>query len=886
MLPGRVASMDSFEIRQKFLNFFKKYDHRIVPSSSLIPVEDPTLLFTNAGMNQFKDVFLGYEKRAYVRAASSQKCVRAGGKHNDLDEVGFTNRHLTFFEMLGNFSFGDYFKKEAIAFGWEFLTKNIGLDPTTLCVSVYKTDDEAYEIWHKDIGIKKNRIYRLGEEDNFWQMGDTGPCGPCSEIHMDMGTDIGCKSKQCSPSCSCGRFVEIWNLVFMQYDRQTDGMLKPLAQTGVDTGMGLERLCMIMQKKESVFQTDLFDFLTKKIEKLTGISYAKSPPALQAAFHVLGDHVRSSSLLLADGCSPSNEGRGYVLRKIIRRAALFGRKLTDDPTIFPKLSETFIKTMSLVFKNLEENKTLIITILKNEIDRFAVNLDQGQQIFDKYVQQNKKAKKNIVSGEQVFKLYDTYGFPPELTRVMAHEQNFIVDMEGFEREMEKQRAQSGKKEGIEEEFEIPGCGALSPDITTKFVGYEALESTSKIVFVQYDKGYLWIVTQESPFYVESGGQTSDTGWITINDHSYPVKSFRKIGVGDYPAIVAQLEVDKLDVEKAQTIKVGDTAHCVVDYYERKNSEKNHTVTHLLQAALIKILGPQVKQAGSLVCGDYLRFDFTHHEAMTPNQLLHVEQIVNQKIQENIKLNIFYTTLKEAQAEGVTAFFGEKYDPGKVRVVQVPGFSAELCGGTHVQSTGEIGCLKIISESALATGVRRLTAVSGPASIKLFQETFSTIKSLGEQYKVKPEEVGDAVAKQQEQYTRALRTIKQMRKQLLYAQITAWQNQVTLVNDIPFLFLSLQEYGNDDLKTICQEIEKTKPGFYFLLSCDYANKFSFVGYVSKQFSDRVNLKKLSEQLQESCGLRGGGKPDLIQGGGVAIDAKVVQKLVEELVDTIE
>ncbi|MBU1007599.1 alanine--tRNA ligase [Candidatus Dependentiae bacterium] len=874
--------MDSFKIRQRFLDFFKNHNHIVVPSSSLIPAEDPTLLFTNAGMNQFKDVFLGHEKRAYVCATSSQKCVRAGGKHNDLDEVGFTNRHLTFFEMLGNFSFGDYFKKEAILFAWEFLTKEMGLDPDSLCVSVYKTDDEAYKIWNKDMKIPAERIYRLGEADNFWQMGDTGPCGPCTEIHMDMGSGAGCKTRQCDPSCSCGRFVEIWNLVFMQYNRQADGTLKPLVQTGVDTGMGLERLCMVIQKKESVFETDLFSFLIKKIEQLTGISYASASSETKGAFHALSDHVRSSSLLIADGCSPSNDGRGYVLRKIIRRAALFARKLSDDQELFTKLVKTFIEVMALVFEGLETSKPLLVTVLQSEIDRFAVSLDQGQQIFDSYVEKSKKAKQTLISGEQVFKLYDTYGFPPELTRVMAHEHTFTVDMEGFEREMAKQRAQSGRKvDGEEKTVELPDS------ITTKFVGYDALETASKISFVQYDResNVLSVVTEETPFYVESGGQTSDTGWITIDDHSYPVKSLRKVGVGENAVVIAHLEVDSLVIEKAKKIAPGDTAHAVVDFYTRKNSEKNHTATHLLQAALVQVLGPQVKQAGSLVCGDHLRFDYTHHEAMTPLQIKQVEQIINQKIQDNIQLNIFSTTLKQAKAEGVTAFFGEKYDPGNVRVVQVPGFSAELCGGTHVRVTGEIGLFKITSDAALATGTRRITAVSGPGAVALLQEAFSIVKTLGEQYKVKSSDICDSIERQQAQYQEALRTIKQLRKKLLRAQIPVWYDLVSVIGKVPFLFLSLDGYGNDELKTICQEIGKEKPGFYFLLSCGEENRFSFVGYVSKSFIDTINLRELSKSLKESCNLRGGGSPGFIQGGGVGIDVDAVKSFVESWVQNI-
>jgi alanine--tRNA ligase len=700
--------MNSFEIREKFLKFFKNHGHTIVSSSSLIPAQDPTLLFTNAGMNQFKDVFLGLEKRSYTRAVSSQKCVRAGGKHNDLDEVGFTNRHLTFFEMLGNFSFGDYFKKEAITFAWDFLTKEMHFDTKNLSVSVYKTDDESYDLWAEMIGVPKERIFRFGEKENFWQMGDTGPCGPCTEIHVDRGVTMGCLKKECDPSCSCGRYVEVWNLVFMQYDRQSDGTLKPLAKTGVDTGMGLERLCMITQKKNSVFETDLFSYLTERIEKLIGRSYADASVELKAAFHVLGDHVRSSSLLIADGCSPSNDGRGYVLRKIIRRAALFAKKLGADVSLLPKLAETFIDTMAPVFSNVKESRTLVISVLKSEVERFATSLEQGEVIFEKYVEQS--VGKKVISGEQVFKLYDTYGFPPELTRVLALDHGFTIDMVNFEKEMERQRAQSGSdKSEKKDELVFP------PHIQTKFVGYDVLESKSKVTFVQQEGDYLWVVTEESPFYVESGGQLGDTGWMIIGETNYPVEKFLKVGRDENIVIAAKI--------KAKSVKVGDIAHCVVDLYKRSSTAKNHTATHLLQAALVQVVGKEVKQAGSLVSDEYLRFDFSYYQALTKHQLDQVELLVNQKIQEDHTLKIFSTSLAKATEAGVTAFFGEKYNPEKVRVVQVAGFSAELCGGSHVSKTGEIGCFKIVAETALATGTRRIIAVTGVAATKLFNDVF-------------------------------------------------------------------------------------------------------------------------------------------------------------------
>jgi len=876
--------MDSFEIRQKFLDFFKKHGHEIVPSSSLIPAEDPTLLFTNAGMNQFKDLFLGLEKRAYTRATSSQKCVRAGGKHNDLEEVGFTNRHLTFFEMLGNFSFGDYFKKEAIEFAWDFLTKDLSIDPKRMCVSVYKTDDEAFEIWVKDIGIPRDKIYRLGESENFWQMGDTGPCGPCTEIHIDKGASFGCKTKNCDPSCSCGRFVEIWNLVFMQYDRQADGTLKPLKQTGVDTGMGLERLCMILQDKETVYETDLFSFLCEKIESLTGVSYKKSSADIKAAFHVLCDHVRSSSLLVSDGCLPSNEGRGYVLRKIIRRAALFARKFDVDSDFIAKLAETFVDKMSPVFDRLKENRLLVANTLRCEVERFASSLDQGEQIFNQYVSKSKKEKKTKISGEQVFKLYDTYGFPPELTKVMAGEAKFTVDMAGFEKEMEKQRAQSGKKDEGAECFAFD-VSAMPDGTVTKFVGYESLESKSKILFVQRGDSCAWVVTEESPFYVESGGQASDHGFIELSGKSFPVKKIEKVGGGDSIAIAV-----KVDVDCGLKINVGDVAHCVADAFKRKNAAKNHTATHLLQSALTKIVGPQVKQSGSLVCKDYLRFDFSAPSelgvgsALSDEKLERVETFVNHKIQEDIALKIFNTTLAEAQSAGVTAFFGEKYNPENVRVVQVPGVSAELCGGTHVVRTGEIGCFKIVSEAALAAGVRRITAYTGPRAVELFQQTFGAIKKLGEQYKVKPDEVLCAVQRQQREFVEMSRNQKRLLKEIIKANASTWADEVKDVGNIPFLFLSFDDYGRDELRSVCQEVEKKSPGFYLLVSKQKDGNHIFVGYLSKKFSDKISLKDLCAGLKKKCGISSGGSPTFVQGGAPKVDLKQVKICVQEFLES--
>lgn len=570
--------MNSRDIRKKFIAFFAQHGHEPVASSSLIPAQDPTLLFANAGMNQFKDLFLGLEKRSYARAVSIQKCVRAGGKHNDLDNVGFTKRHLTFFEMMGNFSFGDYFKKEAIHYAWDFLTQEIKLDGMQLHASVFETDDEAYDIWHKEIQLPTNRIHRLGAQDNFWQMGDVGPCGPCTEIYVDRGAAYGhADIAECGPGCDCDRFLEVWNLVFMQFDRQVDGVLKPLKQTGVDTGMGLERLCSVVQNKDSVFNTDLFTPILDKIEEFTGLRYAEENDMNKAAFHVIADHIRSSTMIIADGCAPTNEGRGYVLRKIIRRAALFVQKLTDK-NIFPELSRIVVAEMGWIYPELNTSQELIYTILKSEIDKFSTNLTRGKMILDRYFEENKDEK--IITGQQAFKLYDTYGFPIEIVIAVARERGYSVDMVTFDEEMHKQQEQSGKKVA-------DALNQLELDVTTEFTGYNELETESKIVALVHDAqsvktlpaGHVgYIIAQKSPFFIVGGGQVPDQGWLTINGLEIPITEVRFIGVATAARITAPT-----------TINVGDTVISRVDKTWRTNAMKNHTATHLLQAALIELL---------------------------------------------------------------------------------------------------------------------------------------------------------------------------------------------------------------------------------------------------------------------------------------------------------
>jgi len=804
-------------------------------------------------MNQFKDLFLGLEKRSYNRAVSIQKCVRAGGKHNDLDNVGFTKRHLTFFEMMGNFSFGDYFKKDAIKYAWDFLTKEVHLNPEKLHVSIFETDEEAYAIWADDIKVPADRIHRLGAQDNFWQMGDIGPCGPCTEIYVDRGATYGHTNiADCGPGCDCDRFLEIWNLVFMQFDRQLDGELKPLKQTGVDTGMGLERICSVVQNKDSVYETDLFAPILQRIEELTGLPYNAQDDEHKAAFRVIADHIRSSTMIIADGCAPTNEGRGYVLRKIIRRAALFVQRLTDK-NIFPELSYVVVDFFGDIYPELIKNKDLIYSTLKSEVDKFSANLIRGNVILERYLKDCKNNK--VISGEQAFKLYDTYGFPVEIVIAVAREKNYTVDMAGFEKEMEKQQSQSGKKT-------VDALSQLDVGVTSEFTGYTELETTSKIAALVVDDELVttvsagqsvFVIAEKSPFFIVGGGQVPDQGWIIINGIETPISQVRFIGNAIAAQVVAPI-----------TISIGDTITSRVNKTWRTNAMKNHTATHLLQAALIELFGKQIQQSGSLVHPDYLRFDFTYHSQLSADDIKRVEDLVNEKIRENISVNIEYCDLKEAQKKGALAFFGEKYKPERVRVVQVNDFSVELCGGTHVHATGDIGTFKIIESNALSAGHRRIVAVTGPKAIELFQEIFAVVKTLSQDYKVKREEVLDIITKQKEQLKVMQQEIKQLKQQSITSNIGQWLQSVEHIHNMPFLCINIPDISVEDMRMIVTMLEQKLPGFYFVYSLS-GNQTMFYTAISSKFSNVVDMKQFATWLSTQ-GLRGGIAKNSIQGGG--------------------
>lgn len=857
-------------MRKKFFEFFEKRGHTKVPSSPLIPAQDPTLLFTNAGMNQFKDIFLGKEARSYKRAVTIQKCMRAGGKHSDLDNVGLTNRHLTFFEMMGNFSFGDYFKKDAIQFAWDFLTQEMQFDPQRMYATVFIEDNESYDIWEKTIKLPKDRIYRLGEFDNFWQMGDTGPCGPCTEIYIDRGAPFGCSKASCAPGCSCDRFLEVWNLVFMQYDRQVDGSDVPLKQKGVDTGMGLERLCVIMQNKVSVFETDLFAPLLDEIKKVTGIDYYTASKEQQTACNVMSDHARSSTFLIAEGVIPSNEGRGYVLRKIIRRAALFMQKVTDK-NILPDIAQAVINTMSPIYPHLKDAQESIKHLLKVEVDKFAQNLIQGQIKVREFIE---TSKNKIISGKQAFKLYDTFGFPLELTKVIAHEHGFTVDTKEFDKEMELQRERSGGKL-TREQISITD---IPSSMETIFTGYQEIITPSEIVGLILDNKLVnevpaqttcWIITKKSPFYVEKGGQVSDEGWLVINDTRIPVKDLQRLE----HAIAVQ-------VTTPIPLKIGASIISEVDKQNRLDIMNNHTATHLLQSALIEILGKEVKQSGSLVHPDYLRFDFTYHKTMTPEQIKEAEDRVNEKIRENIPVNIYETSYEDALSKGVIAIFGEKYNPEKVRVIDIKDFSKELCGGTHVSATGDIGCFKITQEVALSAGQRRVFAVTGRKAIDLFQQNFDSVKAIAQAFKVQPHEVVDAVEKQQEDLKHAFNSTKKLKKQLWHYQLDSWLKEIEQEKGIPFAVLNIEDLQSDELREVAQMLLHKKPGLHCVLSST-DSKISFVCMVSSEFKKQLpSLKELANIFSQEFDLKGGGKDDAIQGGGPKVDPKKIKDRIAD------
>ncbi|MBO1270368.1 alanine--tRNA ligase [Shewanella sp. 4t3-1-2LB] len=845
-------------LRSAFLEFFRKNGHQVVDSSSLVPGNDPTLLFTNAGMNQFKDVFLGNEKRSYSRATTAQRCVRAGGKHNDLDNVGYTARHHTFFEMLGNFSFGDYFKHDAIRFAWTFLTEELKLPKEKLCVTVYQNDDEAFDIWNKEIGIPAEDIIRIGDNkgapyasDNFWQMGDTGPCGPCTEIFYDHGAHIW-GGRPGTPEEDGDRFIEIWNIVFMQFNRQADGTMLPLPKPSVDTGMGLERISAIMQKVHSNYEIDVFKTLIAKTAEIIGVTDLEDK-----SLRVIADHIRSCAFLVADGVMPSNEGRGYVLRRIIRRAVRHGYKLGASNTFFYKLVPTLIEVMGEAAKDLKTTQSVVENALKAEEEQFARTLERGLGILDNALAD---IKGNVLDGETAFKLYDTYGFPLDLTADVCRERDITVDEAGFDVAMAAQRSRA-QAAG---QFAADYNAGIKSDIDSHFCGYEALNGAGKVQAI-YVNGQpvdavlpgqeAVIILDNTPFYGESGGQVGDKGTLSAAGTEFTVKDTQKYAQA----------IGHLGVLVEGSLKLGQTVNANVDKKLRHRTQLNHSVTHLLHAALRKVLGTHVAQKGSLVDPERLRFDFSHFEAMTTEQLAEVEDLVNTQIRRNHQLQIAEMDLEQAKAKGAMALFGEKYDT-RVRVVTMGDFSVELCGGTHVGRTGDIGLFKIVSESGIAAGIRRIEAVTGAAAMAYISQQQ---QELAEAAALLKGDTHSVVAKLKAQLDRAKqleKEISQLKDKLAAAASADLVNEVTDVAGTKVLVKLLDGVDAGALRGLLDELKQKLQSGIVVLGTAHDGKVNLIAGVTKDLTGKVKAGDLVAMVATQVGGKGGGRPDMAQAGG--------------------
>ncbi len=871
----------SEEIRAKFLDFFKEKGHEVVPSSPLVPADDPTLLFTNAGMVQFKKVFLGEEKRPYTRATTCQKCVRAGGKHNDLENVGYTARHHTFFEMLGNFSFGDYFKEEAIAFAWEFMTEVMELPRERLWVTVFEDDDEAAEIWKKKAGVSPDRIVRLGEKDNFWAMGDTGPCGPCSEILIDQGEEMAC-GPSCRVGCDCDRFLELWNLVFMQFFRDEKGELHPLPKPSIDTGMGLERMAAVCQGKRSNFDSDLFAPVIQKIAELAGKGYGEEERS-DVAMRVIADHVRSSVFLVADGVIPSNEGRGFVLRRIVRRAARYGHVLGLEAPFMASVASAVIAKFSPVYPEIAGAGDIIAKVLENEESRFSETLNQGLVMLEEEITRIKREGGKVIPGSYGFKLYDTYGFPVDILRDVAKEEGLELDRKGFDQEMERQRERSRGAAGKVVTHELPPCykALLDSGKATSFVGYDRCVCESEVAALfngreeekRAEKGWKGeLVTLETPFYGESGGQVGDRGWIEGPEGRAEVLDTRKRG---------DLTIHVVEMVEG-SISVGERVRLVVTEGRRAATARNHTATHLLHSALRHILGDHVRQAGSLVEPDRLRFDFTHFERVEPSQLRRVEELVNRWIREDRAVTVEVMSYKEALESDAVALFGEKYGD-TVRVVTVDDVSQELCGGTHVRRTGEIGLFKIVGESSVASGIRRIEAATGEKGLALVHEMEDTLASIAARLKCRPGEAEDRVKRLQAKIKELEKRIKEISLKGGATDIDSVISSAPVIDGVKVVALELPGLDMKGLREAGDQVRNKLSSGVAVLASAADGKVSLVALVTKDLTGRLHAGKIVGEVAKAVGGGGGGRPDMAQAGG-KMPEKVGEALkkVEEIV----
>lgn len=857
--------MKSAEIREAFLKFFQSKGHTVVPSSSLVPQDDPTLLFTNAGMNQFKDCFLGHEKRGYTRATTTQKCVRAGGKHNDLENVGYTARHHTFFEMLGNFSFGDYFKQDAITYAWEFLTKVAKLPQEKLWITIYHTDDEAFEIWNKTIGVPAERIIRIGDQggvaynsDNFWAMGDTGPCGPCTEIFYDHGEHIW-GGLPGSPEEDGDRFIEIWNVVFMQFNRAADGQMLPLPAPSVDTGMGLERLAAVLQGVHANYEIDLFQNLLKAAAVAIGCESSDQP-----SLRVVADHIRSCSFLIADGVLPSNEGRGYVLRRIIRRACRHGHKLGAEGSFFYKIVAALVAEMGDAFPELKEQQAHIEKALKLEEEQFAKTLDQGMKILE---QDLAELKGKVVPGEVAFKLYDTFGFPFDLTADIARERDLSVDEAGFEQQMQAQRERARSASN----FGLDYNSIINIDRPTAFTGYTAASGNAEVIALYYEgkpveslsEGQQGLVVLDStPFYAESGGQVGDSGQLLGKTQRFDVQDTTKAGEAfAHQGVVAE-----------GSLKVGDSITALVDTGVRERTRRNHSATHLLHAALRQVLGEGVQQKGSLVDSERLRFDFSHNEAVTAEQLQEASRLVNEQIRANAAVTTELLDLETAKKRGAMALFGEKYTD-EVRVLSMGTqqgehrFSIELCGGLHVLRTGDIALFHLTSESGVAAGVRRIEGLTGEAALNFLQGREQQLLKAASQLKVKPEQLIERLETNQDRMRQLEKDLQQLKKKLASggggSDLTSQAEEVAGIN---VLAATIDGADIATLRELMDQMKQKLAPAAVVLAAIEGDKVSLIAGVSGAAKDQLHAGKLVNHVAQQVGGKGGGRPDMAQAGG--------------------
>ncbi|ENZ2276376.1 alanine--tRNA ligase, partial [Salmonella enterica] len=853
-------SKSTAEIRQAFLDFFHSKGHQVVASSSLVPNNDPTLLFTNAGMNQFKDVFLGLDKRNYSRATTSQRCVRAGGKHNDLENVGYTARHHTFFEMLGNFSFGDYFKHDAIQFAWELLTGEnwFALPKERLWVTVYETDDEAYEIWEKEVGIPRERIIRIGDNkgapyasDNFWQMGDTGPCGPCTEIFYDHGDHIW-GGPPGSPEEDGDRYIEIWNIVFMQFNRQADGTMEPLPKPSVDTGMGLERIAAVLQHVNSNYDIDLFRTLIEAVAKVTGATDLGNK-----SLRVIADHIRSCAFLVADGVLPSNENRGYVLRRIIRRAVRHGNMLGAKETFFYKLVGPLIEVMGSAGEELKRQQAQVEQVLKTEEEQFARTLERGLALLDEELA---KLQGDTLDGETAFRLYDTYGFPVDLTADVCRERNIKVDEAGFEAAMEEQRRRAREASGFGADYNA----MIRVDSASEFKGYDHLELNGKVTALFVDGKAVEVINagqeavvvlDQTPFYAESGGQVGDKGELKGAGFTFAVDDTQKYGQA----------IGHLGKLSAGALKVGDVVQADVDEARRARIRLNHSATHLMHAALRQVLGTHVAQKGSLVSDKVLRFDFSHNEAMKSSEIREVEDLVNAQIRRNLPIETNIMDLDAAKAKGAMALFGEKYDE-RVRVLSMGDFSTELCGGTHASRTGDIGLFRIISESGTAAGIRRIEAVTGEGAMATVHAQSDRLNDIAHLLKGDSQNLGDKVRAVLERTRQLEKELQQLKDQAAAQESANLSSKAVDLNGVKLLVSELAGIEPKMLRTMVDDLKNQLGSTVIVLATVVEGKVSLIAGVSKDVTDRVKAGELIGMVAQQVGGKGGGRPDMAQAGG--------------------